>query len=122
MVLIHIGYHKTGSTWLQRHLFNTGTGFSTPVNKHVARQKIVEPNALDYDVETTRMFFESAFEVAIEHGQVPVISCERICGSPHGGGYDSKEIADRLFETFPKAKILIVIRQQQAMILSTYNQ
>ena len=34
--LIHIGYHKTGTSWLQKHVFlNEEAGFSTPFDKSV---------------------------------------------------------------------------------------
>jgi hypothetical protein len=55
-------------------------------------------------------------------GSIPVISDERLSGNPHSGGFDSRQIAERIKAAFPEAKILCVIREQRDMILSAYYQ
>jgi hypothetical protein len=55
-------------------------------------------------------------------GLLPVVSNERLSGHPSSGGYDSKEIADRLAAVFPEGKVLIVIREQRSVIQSVYKQ
>jgi len=55
-------------------------------------------------------------------GLVPVLSVPRLSGHPYSGGYDSKEIADRLKQVFPVARVLIVIREQRSIVLSVYKQ
>ena len=121
--LIHIGYHKTGTTWLQRCLFcRADLGF-VPLDEHRdIHQQIVFPHPLDYDPQRCRQYFQVRFEPIASQGKLPVLSAERLCGNPHSGGYDSKEIADRLAATFPEARILIVLREQKSIILSTYKQ
>jgi len=52
----------------------------------------------------------------------PVVSFERFSGNPFSGGYDSKEIADRLVQVFPGARVLVIVREQRSMIVSTYKQ
>jgi hypothetical protein len=122
-LFIHIGYHKTGSTWLQRFVFgDEQSGFCWIGRRWAARQWIVAPNALDYDPEIVLGSCHAEMTSALQRGLVPVLSDERLSGNPHSGGYDSKEIATRLHATFPKAKILIVIRRQQDIILSAYDQ
>jgi len=49
-----------------------------------------------------------------------VISHESLSGSPHAGGFDSRDICRRLSEVFEHPKILIVIREQKSLILSLY--
>ncbi|AOY81586.1 sulfotransferase [Moorena producens JHB] len=120
-ILIAIGYFKTGSSWLDRHLFkNPSSGFiwwSDPSLRH----QIVGPHPLAFDLAKCSEKIQSSIPSSL-NDKIPVIALERLSGHPHSGGYDSKEIADRLIALFPKARILIVIREQKQMILSTYNQ
>lgn len=125
-MLIHIGYHKTGSSWLQRYLFSrkAGAGLTTfdkgrdgPINK-----LIVSPNALDFDPGATRGRFVELVGRAEEDGLMPIVSSERLSGHPFTGGYDSKDLAERLGAVFPDGRILIVIREQREAVLSTYRQ
>lgn len=122
--LIHIGYHKTGSSWLQRYLFpEKEQGFETPfLREDEIGELLIYPNALDFSECVCREAFYSKIKGSLQKGLVPVLSYERLSGNPHSGGYDSCEIADRLHRVFPQAKILMVIREQSGMILSTYKQ
>lgn len=118
-LLIHIGYHKTGSTWLQEHLFSDeNQAFCLALSLQETRDLIIMPNALDFDPKIV----EDLESNLINKHQFPVISNERLSGNPHSGGYDSKEIADRLRACFPNGKILIVIREQKSAIFSSYIQ
>jgi hypothetical protein len=124
--LIHIGYHKTGSSWLQKFVFSAkaragfmsfSKGREGPINK-----LIVSPNPLEFDADTARRGFAELIRDATERGLRPIVSSERLSGHPLTGGYDSKELAERLAATFPDGRILIVIREQREMVLSTYRQ
>jgi Sulfotransferase family len=122
--LVHIGYHKTGTSWLQRNLFRSaelgfntsGKGAGTPVTTLVATR------ALDFDAERARQEFEGAFVAAGKRDLVPVVSLERLSGHPFSGGYDNRELAERLAAVLPGARVLCVFREQTAMIASTYKQ
>ncbi len=117
--LIHIGYHKTASTWLQENLFdNEASGFKRFISQREIRDKLILVNGLDFNEEEFKDYYKSL----VNDDSCSVISNERLSGNPHSGGYDSKEIADRLKACFPEGKILIVIREQKDMILSTYIQ
>ncbi len=120
-ILIAIGYFKTGSSWLDRHLFkNPSSGFIW-WNYPQLRHQIVGPHSLAFDIAKCSEQIQSSLPAKLDD-KVPVIAMERLSGNPHSGGYDSKEIADRLIALFPKGRILIVIREQKQIILSTYNQ
>ncbi len=112
-MLIHIGFHKTGTTWLQQRYFSRHPGLSVAMHQSAVWEQLVRPHAL---------VFDAAKVATVESAPSPVISSERLSGNPHSGGYDSKEIADRLFATFPHAKILVVIREQRSMLNSLYRQ
>lgn len=122
--LIHIGYHKTGTSWLQGCLFNNiCSSFVSPFarDKEIGNY-LIYPNALDFSPQICKKYFYPKLLETTTGGLIPVLSYERLSGNPHSGGYDSKEIANRLAQVFPDAKILIVIREQKDIILSTYKQ
>jgi hypothetical protein len=123
-VLIHIGYHKTATSWLQTHLFNReGTGFGW-LGKSAASpvRRFVDEDPLDFDSAALRSALEPLLERRRARGVVPTVSMERLSGHPFSGGYDCKEIADRLASVFPEGRVLVVVREQRSMIVSTYKQ
>jgi hypothetical protein len=124
-ILLHIGYHKTGGGWLRRHFYvDPGTGFrsvgKTGIDHPVRR--LVSARPFEFDAAIARAAFDPLVERVSSEGLVPVVSFERLTGHPFSGGYDGKEIADRLAATFPDGRVLVVIREQRSMILSTYSQ
>lgn len=119
--LLHIGYHKTGTTWLQHIFFPKNPDFALFAQSDLYHH-FVKPNALDFHPERTKDFFQRKSEDARADEKIPVLSFERLSGSPFSGGRDSKEIADRLSRVFPQAKVLIVIREQIDAIASCYKQ
>ncbi len=117
--LLHIGYHKTGTTWLQRHVFgDSAAGFS----QMGGAQRLIAVNAFEFRPKKIRKQMERKIGQADARGLVPVLSSERLSGEPHFGGYDSELIADRLSAVFPNARILIVVREQTSMFLSIYKE
>jgi hypothetical protein len=131
-LLIHIGYTKTATSWLQRHLFgDPATGFGwletngdrpgRPDKESPIRQ-LVSLSPLDIDTTALGDDFARLIGSVEAKGLAPVISLERLSGSPFSGGHDSVAIAERLVRLFPEAKVLAVIREQESMIVSTYKQ
>lgn len=119
-IVIHIGYHRTGTTWLQDIVFSKKElGFATPFSRKEINEEIIKKNALVFDPAVLREKFSSVIEKQ-DSQQTIIISHERLSGIPHAGGYDCKELADKLYQVFPTAKILIVIREQASMIRSSY--
>jgi hypothetical protein len=124
-VLIHIGYHKTASGWLRRVFFtNPATGFESlgkDGRKHPVRRLASTP-PLEFDASSFRARFDPLLREVAGRGLCPVVAFERFSGHPFSGGYDSKEIADRLARVFPDGRILVVVREQRSIIASTYKQ
>ena len=123
-LLIHIGYPKTATTWLQKRVFPLDVeGWFRPIG---TRQSIlsnfVTLNGFRFDPCLARAAFADDLTAAVSRKRIPVISHERLAGTPHSGGYDAQSIADRLARTFPLARVLIVIREQEQMLLSSWQQ
>ena len=119
--LLHIGYHKTGSSWLQKCVFeNAKAGFSRV--RGLKKLSLVEANPFDFEARKVSKKIEPRIREAQARNLVPVLSRERLSGNPHSGGYDSKIIADRLAAVFPTARVLVVIREQISMLVSVYKQ
>ncbi|WP_179315796.1 sulfotransferase domain-containing protein [Winogradskyella undariae] len=118
-ILIHIGYHKTGTSWLQNKFFENPISGINSVAKYKDRPRwvteVIKPFYL-YDEAKVLEYFEGSYNP----DKLNVFSLERLAGYPSTGGYDSLEIAQRLKSLFPNAKILIVVREQFSMIKSHY--
>jgi hypothetical protein len=122
-LLIHIGYHKTGTTWLQQVLFRDAEcGFFRPVSREDLIDAFVLPAPMSFDPALTRRRFIDLIEQTRARGEIPVLTAERLSGNPHSGGYDSALLAERLHQTFPEAHILAVVREQASMAFSSYGQ
>lgn len=117
---IHIGYHKTGSTWLQDEVFaDPSFGFVQAEPRMLVDEAFISVNPFVFEPTTT--LFRPLLEQAEAGDLVPVVSHERLSGDPNTGGIDSRDIADRLHATFPTGRVLIVIREQREMLLSVYK-
>jgi hypothetical protein len=131
-LLIHIGYPKTASSWLQRHVFgDPATGFGwlvtngdSPERPHRDSpvRQLFNLSPFDFDTAALREEFSRLIGSVEAKNLVPVISLERLSGSLFSGGHDSALIAERLVCLFPEAKVLVVIREQRSMIVSAYKQ
>jgi hypothetical protein len=123
-ILIHVGYHKTATKWLRDAVFVEGVaGFRwLPKAQGHPVSRLVRDRPLEFDAAALRREFEPLLESAAAVDVTPVITWGRLAGQAFSGGYDRKEIADRLKAVFPEARILMVIREQRSMILSTYKQ
>lgn len=124
-LLIHIGYPKTASSWLQKGILKDETlGFLAPwgAPSGEAIAQFVIPNTFRFSTESVRRVFEPGLEEAARRNLVPVLSHEHLAGNQIRGRYHAKEVADRIHAVFPEARILVFIREQQSMILSSYRQ
>jgi hypothetical protein len=132
-VLVHIGYHKTASTWLQKHVFHDDSEIFVPITTvdgdNLAKKFIFGENGYllppfdsnGHVIEQSLRDFVSRKRECSQN-KVFVMSSERLSGNPHASGFDSKKISEMIKEVFPAAKILIIIREQKSFILSIYFQ
>ncbi len=123
--LIHVGYPKAASTWLQQTLFSDEkAGFYAPWGfpSGDAIEQFVLTNSFRFNPKSARQFFAPGLQEAAEKDLIPVLSQESLIGNQVRGCYWTKDVADRIYETFPEARILILIREQKAAIASSYRQ
>jgi hypothetical protein len=126
-VYFHIGYHKTGTTWLQQKFFTQHPGI---INIGDSQNPWDDP-FLGYLIGTSdRKFnrercvelFKKQMPETVETGKIILVSAERLSGHPFSGGYDCIRIAERIKNCFPEAKIMCVVRNQVDVINSVYKQ
>ena len=136
--LLHIGWHKTATTWLQREVFSPGLGgFSAlaPLDAEGRGDPMFLGGAFlpgpglradwggrlaspfDFDAQAVR----SEAQSYVRDGRTPVLSHEDLVGHMLTGGINAREVAERLHAVFPHAKILITIREQTALIHSSHG-
>ena len=117
--VVHIGIHKTASTWLQKEFFPQVSGCYLAPRKLV-RQALLEPRFEEFDPSHAR----SALDERAGDRRL-IISEENLSGYPHNGGVGGALpaiFADRLQRAFPDAFIVVFLRAQPAAIASCYGQ
>jgi hypothetical protein len=127
-VVVHIGFHKTATTWLQHEVFPHHTHLrpyvqGSPWDDPYLRC-IVADSDRRYDPARARAEYEAGLARLgpLAPDDVVIISAERLSGHAASGGYDTVRIARRLHETLPEARVLMVVRSQIDMIESEYRQ
>lgn len=122
--IIHIGYHKTATNWFQKILYPNVENYTYIARRKRARNAFLAASGFKFDPETARKALTK--KVPPEALKKPLIICEEeLSGNLHSGGlhgYLSKEVADRIYRLLPDSRIVVVIRNQEDAIASTYKQ
>lgn len=115
--IIHIGYHKTGTTWFQ-DIFYPAVRNRRYLPRAVARAAFLDPAALH--------FCPRAAQRHLGPDRDDLILCEEnLSGGLHNGGLAgnlSKDVAGRIKATLPDAQIVIFVRDPCSAIASAYLQ
>lgn len=120
-VLLHVGYHKTGTTWLQRAFFVPDHGFAPVIGHEEVYRLITDPHEFDFDPAAAAAELAPRL-AAIPPDLAPVISSEILSGHPFYGGQRAPQYARRLRALFPRGRVLITIREQMRILASVYMQ
>lgn len=125
--LIHIGFHKTGTSWLQDKVFTNDSEVFHPISKlapyFVFDENGFKLNSFNKNEDVIKKELNNLLKDSpVLNGRIPVLSYERLSGSPFAAGVNASTHALRLKLIFPKGKVLIVIRNQQDAIHSVYFQ
>ena len=133
-ILLHIGYHKTASTWLQNELFIADNNVFEPLSLRTKGKSTLSWKFIvckdgyllpSFDLnrkEISKGVLEILRQKTSVKDKYFVLSSERLSGKPHASGFDAKLVANRLNDIFPHGKVLIVVREQKSFIRSLYFQ
>ena len=123
-VFIHVGLHKTASTWLQDEVFNKlqefflvsrpYTTLSTGWNKLLlANNGIFREADLESELK----------EILVSNGvKKLLLSDENFSGMPNMGFINQTQVASRLSALFPRGEIILFLRGQLSLLRSLHNQ
>lgn len=120
-VLIHPGFHKTGTTYLQEVVFADGENFAQPWPRQLIYDHIVDPHEFAFDAEASRAAF-AALRAQVPSGALPVLSEEGLCGNPFNGAREAGIHARKLKAVFDNAYIVLTVRAQSGMLRAVYIQ
>ena len=132
-LFIHVGYHKTGTTWLQNEFFGKhpeitylGKTFKHPIyNFTQVFNDIIQLSDHVFNPQKTReKFNEFLIDLKIDTNLLLGISEEGFSGGNDWFGSYSTQIPTRLKDVFEEydVKILIGIREQTKMLASFYSE
>lgn len=116
--IVHIGYHKTATTWFQKRFYPLVEN-ARCIPRDEVRRAFLEDTAFNFDPARARE------RLAVGLNETVTICEEGLSGYLHTGGlagYLSKEMARRIKSVFPDADIVIFIRNQPSIITASYRQ
>lgn len=110
--ILHIGLHKTGTTWFQKRFYPFVKN-GKYIEREIVKEKILLPGLVDFNAGETKEFF-----TRIEDR---IIICEEDLTAGIRGNYFVQEgLFKRMKMIFPDAKIVLFLRNQVEKIASTY--
>lgn len=114
--VVHVRLHKTGSSWLKRHVFPLAEGITPLVGGDLVQ-------ALMRNLVGAEGFAPAALRGLLAEEPGVLLSYEGLVGSPWRGiGAPTDVIADRLQDLLPDATILVILRREEELIGSLYRQ
>ena len=119
--LLHIGFFKTASSWLQKYLFTPPFGYRHVVDAFALQSLLVNPSEEAFDAGTARERLVPAARAIAAEGLLPVVSSEALSGDLLRGGRNRWRNAERLGQVFPRARTLLIVREQGALLRSLYK-
>lgn len=122
--VIHVGIHKTASTFLQRRFFPAikGIRFCEGQRTHKRFMRyLIDTDDLEFSQFTAMELFEND-SASVAPAPATLLSDEQLYGSAWDGCALRKRICDRLVTLFPEAQIVVVLRNQFDLLQSLYLQ
>lgn len=117
--IVHIGYHKTATTWFQQRFYPTVDGASY-LPRALVRETLIQPRAFEFDPIAARRTIDRAAA-----GQRALLCEENLSGYLHNGGLGgllSAAVAERIHHAMPEAQIVVFIREQASAVTASYAQ
>ncbi len=120
-VLIHPGFHKTATTWLQEAVFSNQKYFNSLASHDEVDAHVVRPHDLVFDPAGLKALVADRVRMGSAN-TADVLSSEILSGNILLGSRDSVTIANRLANAVPDAKIVFTVRSQKPITKSIYVQ
>lgn len=117
--IVHIGYHKTATSWFQRRVYPSVASHRY-VDRRLVRSLFLGGDAFGFDPPAAR-----AALYRDDDGRPPILCEEDLSGVLHNGAgstFIAGEVARRLHATLPDARIVIFVRAQAPAAASWYGQ
>ena len=121
-IYVHVGIHKTGSSFMQRQFFNSleGIHYCDCRNEyHDFLDYLLHQDEFDFSQERASVLFQEAGELT---SSVPVVLSDEMFYAPmQWSRYTNRRRGcERLAKLFPTAKVAIVLRNQLDLLQSFY--
>lgn len=117
--LFHVGVHKTATNWFQKCFYPFVPGYRY-VDRRLVRSTLLARSPLAFDANEARR------KLGLDRSPAAIVCEEDLSGVLHNAGllsnYIAKEMANQLFALAPQARVVIFVRNQQAMAASCYHQ
>ena len=119
--VLHIGFHKTGTTTLQHRFFPKldGCGFLGPGTRDVGMRfrELMRELARSDDPSAASAELLGMMDAARGDAETLVVSYEDLSVMPEGG-----RTSARLLELVPHARVLVGVREQRSALAARYGQ
>ena len=116
--VVHIGYHKTATSWFQARVYPAVPGWRM-VDRTAVRATLLDACPFLFDGAAARA------RLGVEDGPPAIICEEDLSGVLHNGHVSQlvgKEAAARIHAALPDARIVIFVRAQESAVASWYMQ
>lgn len=117
--IVHIGYHKTATTWFQRSVYPHAVSHRW-IPRARTQEALLDPSGLTFDPDRARALLMEG-----DDGRPPLLCEENLSGYIHNGGLHGflpPEVAERIRIVLPEARIVVFVRSQVSMIAACYRQ
>jgi hypothetical protein len=121
--ILHIGYQKTATSWLQREVLPRHPELAPVLHYEPGGEWIEESvgaHPFTFDARALRAAHEAALTAGA--GRRPFVSYEAWVGDPYTGARNTLQNAQRLHALFPRARVVVVVREPLDMLASMYRQ
>jgi hypothetical protein len=122
-ILVHVGLHKTGTTWLQANGFRPNAGRALEyceTRRHLGGEFVIRPDNA-FDPLAVRAGLAEPLDRARARGVPLVLQDEMLAALPFHQRFVREGVSARIARVFPRAKILVTIREQISVILSSWG-
>ena len=122
--VVHIGLHKTGSTWIQKYLVPL---YGSKVFSYAGPRRDCRLAFAGYDMKgsagaAARERILGAASAAVKAGTPFFLSHERLSGYLPRGAWDRMQVARSIKKHLPDAHVIVTIREQTQMIYALWKQ